>query len=336
MHVVIRADSSSQIGAGHVARCLVLARELARRGASVTFVSRNVPGHSGNLILEQGHSFFLIEDEVQKLPDADWLVVDHYGLDIAWERRARAQGLKILVIEDLKTREHECDVLLVPSVLDEKSTAFNNLVPQHSKKLIGPRFALVREEFKSARKNKIHNANKIEQMLVFFGSADPTRETEKTLLALQSKLNLLKRLHVDVVVGAQNKRTNEIKSICSALPNTHCHIQTDRMAELMLEADYSIGAGGTSVWERSCVGLPSSIIAVGENQISIASELGLQGYHYYLGESHDVTADMIAKEIDTRISNVSDTIAVGQKSMQLIDGDGAKRVCDYLIKGESA
>ncbi len=44
MKIVIRVDSSEEIGFGHLSRCINLAEELRARGNDVTFVCRDLVG----------------------------------------------------------------------------------------------------------------------------------------------------------------------------------------------------------------------------------------------------------------------------------------------------
>ncbi len=146
MRVVFRADASLNIGSGHVMRCLTLANALRESGASCFFVCREHPGNLLELIREQGfeaiglplpktfeslhgkHSSSRLtyagwlgdswqRDAEQTLAAlngelADWLVVDHYALDSAWEESLRPACRRLLVIDDLADRDHRCDLLL--------------------------------------------------------------------------------------------------------------------------------------------------------------------------------------------------------------------------------
>ena len=77
MNIVFRVDSSMQIGAGHVMRCLTLAKEL-KKTANVQFICRNRKGHLINRIESEGFEVFRLNGEVlkhdiEKLSEVDWL-----------------------------------------------------------------------------------------------------------------------------------------------------------------------------------------------------------------------------------------------------------------------
>ena len=286
MRVVFRVDSSLDIGTGHVMRCLTLGERLKESGIAVTFICRDLPGNLSGYIESRGFA-------VQRLPapstltaaglsthnygawlgvhwqdDAaqtaellaqsgavDWLVVDHYALDAGWERRLRPLVQKIMAIDDLANRTHDCDLVLDQNFYLDLEDRYDRLVPTQCVKLLGPRYALLRPEFRQARKNLRERDGQVKRILVFFGGSDAGNETAKALEAIR----LLNRpeIAVDVVVGGINPHRRQIEELCAGWPATTCHCQVNNMAELMAGADLAIGAGGTTTWERCCLGLPS-------------------------------------------------------------------------------
>ena len=126
MKVAFRADASSDIGLGHLMRCLTLAAELQRRGHGVRFICRRLPG-DGTVMLDRAgievdwlpepgraptgrEPWNLVAPDVDAeqtrrvLGEVDWLVVDHYGLDDRWETSMRSRASRLLVIDDLPDR----------------------------------------------------------------------------------------------------------------------------------------------------------------------------------------------------------------------------------------
>ena len=156
MRVVFRADASLEIGTGHLMRCMTLADELCRRGATATFLCREQPGHLIELTRSRGFETEAIAHEdaspshVAQL-HPDWVVVDHYGLDSAWETAVRPSTRRILAIDDLADRDHDCDLLLDQNLYDGVDQRYASRLPAHCRQLIGPHYALLRPEFADAR-----------------------------------------------------------------------------------------------------------------------------------------------------------------------------------------
>ncbi|MEA0554071.1 UDP-2,4-diacetamido-2,4,6-trideoxy-beta-L-altropyranose hydrolase [Lysinibacillus irui] len=277
--IIIRTDASVDIGSGHVMRCLTIAHSLKREGCHIQFW---MEPHAGNLldyVAQQGYEI------ISKAEHADLYIIDHYGIDMEWEQNIRPYTKKLMVIDDL-ARVHDCDLLLDQNVVPNFEDRYDELLPKHCIKLLGPKYLIMREEFIEARRQIRQRNQDIQRLLVFMGGTDPTNETMKILTALEE----LTFAHVDVVVGNGNVHKEKIEQICRER-NYHYHCQISYMAQLMQQADFSIGAGGSSMWERCYVGLPSSSTIVANNQLITTNYADQLGAVINLGWHEDVTVD---------------------------------------------
>jgi len=361
MKVVIRTDSSTSIGSGHLMRCLTLADMLREKGVDVSFVCRELPGNLSWLVREKGHSLFLLPfdgrepasgdvlsgyarwlgtdwatDADQTLTalsgesDIDWLIVDHYALDEKWEKSLRWRVGYIMVIDDLANRRHDCDLLLDQNLYDQLEIRYDGLVPGHGRKLMGPQFALLRPEFAQARKTMCQRDGHIRRVLVSFGGADSNNVTLKVVEAIRR----LGRsdIAVDVVVGAANPYHKSLERRCRSLPGCRLHRQVKNMAELMSESDLAIGGGGSTTWERCCLGLPTIFIATAEHERRVAQVCGSVGIGRYLGYYADITSDDIKEELE-RVCDQTETIRKwSEKAASMVDCLGTGRVCGEVMK----
>lgn len=276
MKVIIRTDASVKIGSGHVMRCLTIAKALRNSGCDVLFWMKPLEGNLIKYIEQQGFSNIGVAEF------ADLYIVDHYELNKEWEQAIRAYTKKLVVIDDI-ARNHDCDLLLDQNAVQNFEKRYVGRVPNDCKQLLGTRYLIVREEFLKVRsKLRIRN-NEVKRLLVFMGGSDPTRETLKVLQALEGK----SFEHVDIVVGNSNPTKSQIEQICKQR-NYFYHCQVDYIAKLMQLADFAIGAGGSTLWERCYVGLPSSSTIVADNQKDAtlyASKLGVTinlGWHEHV------------------------------------------------------
>ncbi|MEG0259813.1 MAG: UDP-2,4-diacetamido-2,4,6-trideoxy-beta-L-altropyranose hydrolase [Lysinibacillus sp.] len=293
MKIVIRADASIHIGSGHVMRCLTIAKALRKKGNEVCFLMKELPGNMRDFVGSQG---FTVITDMQR---ADICLIDHYDIDIGWEGKVRTFVNKIVVIDDLANRQHDCDLLLDQNVVPNFAQRYDDLVPVHCVKLLGASYLIMREEFIRERNRLEIKTGKINRLLIFMGGSDPTSETMKVLSAL-AQYPVFR--HIDIVVGNSNPHRTEIKHICEKR-GYHFHCQIDYMASLMRKADFSIGAGGSTMWERCFVGLPSSSTVVAENQhISTETAAGL-GAVWNLGWHEQVTVDTYKRLLRSLDSN---------------------------------
>jgi UDP-2,4-diacetamido-2,4,6-trideoxy-beta-L-altropyranose hydrolase len=356
-YVAFRTDATSLIGTGHFMRCLTLALSLKNHVSHVRFVSRNLPDHLLSLLLESDIAFVPLSSDVNHTSDGDlahsmwlgtsqahdadatikalsdqqwdWLVVDHYALDIRWESDLRCTTKKIMVIDDIADRQHDCDVLLDQNLYADMQTRYLDKVPVHCQLLLGPRYALLRDEFRVKRGQIKPRSGIVKNILVFFGGVDADNYTGLTLEALAGiKHN---DLRVDVVIGAQHPCREQIQAEC-VMHGYACHVQTARMSELMAKADLAIGAGGSASWERCCVGLPSLLVALAENQIDIAKTLDSICACVYIGLAETINFLVIKHAVMNLLNSQDRLQAISKNAFSLVDGQGVNRVCLALGK----
>jgi UDP-2,4-diacetamido-2,4,6-trideoxy-beta-L-altropyranose hydrolase len=260
----------------------------------------------------------------------DWLIVDHYGIDARWERALRPYVGKIMVIDDLADREHDCDLLLDQN-LQSRPNRYQGLVPETCRLLLGPRYALLRPQFSEARKRLRARDGRVRRILVAFGGVDAQGAT---LLSLEAIARLNRPdIAVDAVITSAYPKRQAIESRCQQLPNVRIHCDVEDMAGLMANADLAIGAGGAMTWERCCVGLPSLVIAIADNQRSIAEACAAQGSLVYLGAYGELKSEYLASELYALLHQPAKLISISMAARKLVDEHGCQRVVSGLIEG---
>lgn len=347
MRILVRADASRQIGVGHVMRCLTLAEALRQQGGETTFVCRELPGNLCDFLEQRGTVRVLrlpvpagkdavdwqtdarqVQDLLGSEPPMDWLVVDHYSLDRRWEQLMRHVARRIMALDDVADRPHDCDLLLDQNLWDAPDDRYDGLVPSGSRRLFGPHYALLRPEFAAARATKAARDGAIRRVLVFFGGTDPTNETSKALEAFR----LLGRdeLAIDVVIGAQHPEREQITAQVASLSGARLHVQTSAMARLMADADLALGAGGSASWERCCLGLPALMVSVAPNQEGIAEACDRHGAGIYLGPAPEITAHGLHEALRDLLASPGKVKRLAERAALLVDGHGVSRVIEAM------
>ncbi len=354
-HIAFRVDASNKIGTGHFMRCLTLADGLKQRGAHIRFISCELPEHLRDMLAAKGMELALLDSNsnaspaddlahahwlrtsqaqdaqttVQALSDRlwDWLIVDHYALDARWESALRGTAKQIMSIDDIADRQHDCDVLLDQNFYADMQTRYTGKVPSHCRLLLGPRYALLRDEFRKLREQVKPRTGQLNRILVFFGGVDAGNHTGYAIDAL-TEMDI-SSLHVDVVIGAQHPSLGQIETECTR-HGFNCHVQTDRMAELMAAADLAIGAGGSACWERCCLGLPALLVALADNQINIAKALDLFGASIYVGTCKTASISKMRGAVVALLNNQAQAEGLSRKAYSLVDGLGVGRVCEEM------
>jgi len=317
-------------------RDIALAESLRVHGASVEFVCRRLPGDSNELLERFGFVVHRLVGgvsdsdaaEVGRLLDMrhqsyDWLVVDHYELDARWESKLRLRVGRMLVIDDLANRAHDCDVLLDQNLYSDMVRRYDGLVPSRCKCLLGPGYALLRDEFRRMRP-AARPRKSIQRMLLSMGGADAGNATSNALAAV----SLLgeAELVTDVIVGWANPHAAQVKAQCETLPNTYFHQAVENMAELVTAADIAISAGGISLWERCYLGLPSVAIAIASNQIETLRATESAGCITFLGNSSAVSAEQLAGAVQHLVTEPERLCKMSEACFQLMSANKGEQL----------
>lgn len=366
--VVFRTDASLEIGSGHVMRCLTLADALRQRGAECIFICREHPGNLCDYIESSGFSVHRLPvvksvGQVNAYASADtlphahwlgaswesdaetcrstleksspvWLVVDHYALDIRWETAVRAgfegAGPRLFVIDDLADRRHDADLLLDQN-LGHGANNYRGLVPDHCQVFTGPKFALLRPEFAQWREASLArraDQPSLERLLISLGGVDKGNVTEQVFDALKT-CDLPEKIKITVVMGAAAPWQDRVREKACQLPwSTEVVVNVNDMARRMAEADLAIGAAGSTSWERCCLGLPTLMLVLAENQQAIAGALHNAGAALCLGtarELHGLASRVAALQVPAALQSMSRAAAL------VTAGDGVTTLSQAMM-----
>ncbi|MDH5220464.1 MAG: UDP-2,4-diacetamido-2,4,6-trideoxy-beta-L-altropyranose hydrolase [Betaproteobacteria bacterium] len=355
MRILVRTDASVATGTGHLRRCLTLAAALRDGGATVSFACAAPAPEVRQMVLDRSFPLATVAQlpidndgvTAELAPGAqevdasatlaiaepqgfDWVVVDHYGLAAPWERRMRAGGRRIMAIDDLADRPHDCDLLLDQNLRAEGETAYASLVPPGCDRLLGPHYALIDPAFASARAALRPSLR--DGILISFGGSDPRSLTVRVLRALLATAPV--DLRIDVVAGALQRSAAELAEIAGGASNVRFHHATREMPRLMAGASLFLGAGGTTSWERCCMALPGVVVSVAPNQEPLCRALAEAGGHVYLGSATDVEPDAMAKAALQLLGSPDRLAQLAERSAALVDGHGARRVAARILSGE--
>lgn len=344
MQIFVRVDSSTNIGTGHVMRCLTLAKQLKKMNFDVEFISKKLGGDISQLVKKNGFKVHHLDKKLtiskSSIKDAEqtikiinknskilpYLIIDHYDLDIKWEKRLREFVNKIIVIDDLADRKHDCDLLIDQNFYNNLKNRYNKLLSKRTVKLLGPKYAMLRDEFFKFRK-KVKPRKKFRKLLISFGGTDSTNETRKVLKSIKFLKNeKLERVHV--IFGGANK--NEIKKLCQPIPNVKLHSNVKNIAEFMYNSDFAIGAGGSTIWERFCLGLPTYVSVVALHQKETTDALAKKECLINMGMADIITVKRYAKILDN--IDKKKLYRISKNSLKIVDGKGTTRVANHIRK----
>ena len=349
-----RVDAASHIGTGHLQRCLTLAKKLDELGCHCIFYSRDygdgilstinkdsfehhVIGKSVVDMNETNHFHWLGVSQEQdaletvnaindKLPQV--MIVDHYSIDYRWQQKVKeTSDVQVVVIDDLANRMHSCTLLIDQNFWPDSHSRYDGLVPSYCVKLLGPRFTMLRKDFLSLRtitEEKPHTKT----ILVNFGGIGNMKVWNIFLPALVA----CDKYNFHVVTGKLSPKDFQY---CQSLTRSKSHVfleaETNQMSHLMKNSDFALGACGSTVWERFCLGLNAALIDVADNQKDLVDYLHTQNLIDYLGSLNNLTVNTISDYLSNLSIDSLKYLERRKSIMQLVDGMGASRVANEII-----
>lgn len=353
-------------------RCLTLADALAARGADCQFICREhagnliefirskgyavhvLPvarptGHDSNSTqagsagneLAHGHWLGATQDEdaqacadlLAELPP-DWLIVDHYALDERWEQALKPHYSQLMVIDDLADRPHQCDLLL-DQTFGRDPKDYRAWVPAECRLLCGSQYALLRPEFAALRPYSLQRRTqpRLRQLLVTMGGVDKDNATGQVLQALRTCV-LPVDCEITVVMGPNAPWLEAVRQQAQDMPwPTRVLAGVSDMARLMAASDLAIGAAGATSWERCCLGLPTAMMVLAENQRHAARLLEQASAVCML----DLDADLphVLAQLISEITTSEDCLSrLRDSANKVTDGKGCEHVADWLTRKE--
>ena len=351
MQYVIRADASLQIGTGHIMRCLTLAYALRNAGHEICFISRLLDGNFCDYIEEREFPVVRLprpsdtestqnwlglpwETDARQTAEAleglahpaAWLIVDHYCLDAQWEKALRPKTERILAIDDLADRPHDCDLLLDQN-LGRNAEDYSGLVPTSSQVMAGPRYAMLRREFAEWRGRSLARSRwPLRHILISMGGVDKDNATSAVLDVLESSPQTA-GTEIEVIMGQHSPWLEQVRNRAAQMRRATVHVSVDNMAERMAYSDLAIGAAGASSWERCCLGLPTLTVILADNQRSGAFAMDASGVQLTVG-----TQDQIARKLAEKLERLDQQTMtdMSQNSCALVDGLGVQRVVEAM------
>lgn len=344
--VVLRFNASIEIGGGHAVRCFALLNGLSNELGlieAVLFTNQDaldvikpfLPDYVKIVILpEQAMSF---RDQARFMAEnlegaCDLLIVDHYGLDAGFETAARKWARRIFVFDDLHNRLHDCDYLLdqtcgcdaaVYEVVNHCSTA---------RYFCGAKWALLREPFIRWRETSLNRRSKeatISHIVISAGATDPANLSG-------FYLNVLRLMHfsgrVSLVLGGQAPYRQQLEEQAREMDMEVSFLSdVQDMERLLCEADFVLGAAGSSALERCVLGVPSAITVIADNQSEICQNLGEAGAALNLGELTHLQEETTAQQLLELFKDHQALRLMSEKAASVCDGHGLSHVCKIVV-----
>ncbi|MFC1954514.1 UDP-2,4-diacetamido-2,4,6-trideoxy-beta-L-altropyranose hydrolase [Chloroflexota bacterium] len=338
-YLTIRVDAGTQIGTGHLMRCLALAHQWKDNDGQVVFITSC---QDEGLLQRLRQEEFSIHKLTHPHPDPNdwnhtkdilaaypntWVVLDGYHFDEAYQHNVKVAGHELLVIDDMAHLSHyDGDIILNHNLYAEQ---LSYSCPPETQLLLGTRYVPLRREFLTWKGWKREISGFVRRMLVTLGGSDSENHTLKVIYALQKAD--VPDLEIIVVVGASYPHTDALQS---AIRQGHLPIRivrnAENMPELMAWADVGISSAGTTIWEFLFLETPILALVIADNQQRVAEELEQHQVGKNLGWVSNISTDFLVEAINLFMKDARLRVKMSNNARRIVDGQGARRVINSM------
>ena len=338
--IIFRADGNSQIGTGHIMRCLSIADAARESGEESLFIVSDEK--CLKLIESRGHNCIVLDSDYLKMksdelypfidtykPSAiivdSYYVVDEYmkALQIKCDK-----DTKLVYIDDRCIYPYFCDVLINYNVFGNEQDYIKLYGSNKNVKfLIGIKYAPLRSEFQFCKRVQKSKSNKI---LISTGGAD----AEHFTIDLIEEAKKYSKYSFDIVVGMMNPDGDIINNKTAGIDNIVIRKNVKKMHELMISCDVAISASGSTLYELCATQTPTITYILADNQIPAAEEFNKRGLIKNCGDIRVKGKKIMAKEVIEEAIKLAENFElrkkIADKMSVLVDGKGASRIIDVI------
>lgn len=338
MMVGIRVDCNANIATGHIMRCLAIAEEIRRQGVEVSFIVSD--SAAATLAESYGYECHCLKNdysnkdgEVERIlalieeKKLMFLLIDSYEVTETYLNELH-KHIRLGYIDDLNAFHYGVDLLINYTrnvTMDEYKHWDDDKVTY----LLGSKYVPLRMEFR----DKVRDIKEeVTDVLLTTGGSDPLGISNVIAKELVSTSEL-SNVKVHLVVGRLFDHVKELERLADAHPQIILHQNVTNMAEVMIQCDLAISAGGTTIAELCACGIPTIAFSFTDNQSGIF-EYGKDNIVLLVGDICNDTAAGARKVVNEVVRSKSNYRLRRELSMtanNAIDGNGAGRIANAIV-----
>lgn len=330
--VYFRVDGNSVIGLGHVMRCISIAEAAKKYGCDSTFIisdesSRDIITSYGFKTLILGTNWKKLDEEIpiiQKIirkRQIKNLLIDSY---LITSNYIDSLPCHTMYIDDFVNDVFPVNALICYAAYWEQLKIKSKY--KKAELLLGPSYTPLRKEFTNVGK-KVINKN-IQKVLLLSGGTNPDSIIERISKILVNNTDFL----ITIVCGSFSNTYSKLYDLYKDNWKVNIINSTTDMLSLMKDADLTITAGGTTMYELCVCGTPAISYSVAVNQLRNVRYFNENGYISYIGDSKNQELEQNLIRAISSYSNREIRLEKSHRMQTLIDGFGAHRIVKIMIK----
>ena len=337
MNIAFRADGGENVGMGHIQRCLALAQQLKEKRAEIIFISQKsgiVKGEiekKGFREIELNKKIGLKEDllqtsEIIRENNIDTLITDSYAFNQSYLIKIKKRVSFLISVDDLCKFPFPSDIVINQNVYAQELN-YQSLTGK-TKFLLGPKYALLREEFTNLEERKTRE--RVQNILITLGGGDNFNLTPRLLKVLDKAEG---DFDITVIGGPFFKNLSEIEKVAKKIKKKVNLIKNPSLvSKLMFSSDLAISGGGTTLYELASTGTPALSFCLADNQFKNIEGMEGKGVVANLGWGSEFSEEKVRRKLLVFCNDFNLRREMSRKGQELVDGNGTERVAESIFQ----
>ena len=355
---VFRADANTNIGMGHIMRCLSIADAAKANKQDIIFIlaDENVL----DLIKKRGYRFLVLDSdysnmdlEIDKWPDElspNRIFVDSYYVTNEYfdSIKTKYPNSKLVYMDDVGTIAYPVDYLVNYNAFGPEIN-YKKLYSEASMRLpkliLGSIYAPLRTMFQEIPKRT--QKNHVKNVLISTGGADEYHVALGLIAHIGESLPKDYDINYHFLIGAMNKDKHQIYDLSMNISSVILHENVNNMRELIESCDIVVSAAGSTMYEICACGVPMINYSLADNQkpgakafgeLGLAMNIGdlripesIDTSRVFSGELKEDAIDIILDAVKKMARDYNLRCSIGSRMQELIDGRGAERIICRIL-----
>lgn len=332
-YLFIRADGNEKIGIGHIMRSMTIANAFRKAGYKCIYISskpinREVFDRYKYDVIEidypyDSKSIAEAHDvlNIMKKYGNGHLLVDSYYVNNDYLGVLK-QGTNVVCINSTRDRLN-LNYLINENIACDREYIEQLYSGTGTKLLLGSDYTPIRDEFIN---NNYEVRRKVNRIIVTTGGGDQYNFMTELTKRIKADRRY-ESIEFTMISGGCNIYYEDLVKEANSANNITVISNPANMAELMLESDLAISAGGSTILELSVLGVPSIGFSVAEDQKAGLFFMDKIEMVKYAGHITDERFwEVILTELNNAIEDYSSRMNLSNKSRKCFDGKGAERI----------
>jgi UDP-2,4-diacetamido-2,4,6-trideoxy-beta-L-altropyranose hydrolase len=313
--ILFRADGDSNIGLGHIFRCIAIAERL-KNEFCCKFAIADPSESILELLSQNGFPVAALPQIHYNRPDSralneevgfdldaclkgdEIVVLDGYWFGESYQRSIKKKGCKLVCIDDSADQKYWADI-----VINHADGINDNaiLVIPGGRVYTGFKYALLREYFINFNREG-RKIDSISNCVICFGGAD---FENNTLKVLNAAIEAFYFKTLQVIVGSAYTHRNYLYEFAATQPNVtvHQNLPTGKLIEVLGNSEIAIVPASTIAMECRAVGMMIITGTTAHNQVNLLKGLELQKFVRSIGDFNSISNSDLSKNIQSFISD---------------------------------